>query len=97
MNNTTNKIGNFNPDFTMGVMSSLSYKQFSLNFSLDMRFGGDFVSQTYRYSESDLRTQRFLDNLIHPNGMNGEELANYLVDNDLVVVDRKSTSLNSSH
>lgn len=86
MNNTTNKIGNFNPDFTMGVMSSLSYKRFSLNFSLDMRFGGDFVSQTYRYSESDLRTQRFLDNLIHPNGMSGAELANYLVDNDLVVV-----------
>ena len=86
MNNTTNKIGNFNPDFTMGIMSSLSYRRFSLNFSLDMRFGGDFVSQTYRYSESDLRTQRFLDNLISPNGMTGEELANYLVDNDLVIV-----------
>ena len=84
--NTKNKIGNFNPDFSMGIMSSLSYKQFSLNFSLDMRFGGDFVSQTYRYSESDLRTQRFMDNLINPNGMTGPELANYLVDNDLVVV-----------
>ncbi len=86
MNNTDNKVGNFNPDFTMGVMSSLSYKRFSLSFSLDMRFGGDFVSQTYRYGESDLRTQRFLDNLIHPGGMSGAELKNYLIDNDLIVV-----------
>ncbi|WP_353124829.1 SusC/RagA family TonB-linked outer membrane protein [Parapedobacter pyrenivorans] len=86
MNNTDNKVGNFNPDFTMGVMSSLSYKRFSLNFALDMRFGGDFVSQTYRYGESDLRTQRFLDNLINPNGMTGEALRNYLTENDLIVV-----------
>jgi hypothetical protein len=83
---TRNKIGNFNPDFLMGLQTSLSYKGFSLNMSFDWRQGGDFVSQTYRYGESDLKSQRFLDNLINPNGMTGDQLRNYLVDNNKVVV-----------
>lgn len=86
INNTRNKIGNFNPDFMMGLQSMLTYKGFSLNMALDMRFGGEFISQTYRYAESDLRTQRFLDQLINPNGMTGETLRNYLVDNNLAFV-----------
>lgn len=84
--NTRHKIGNFNPDFVMGLQTSLTYKRFTLNAALDMRFGGDFVSQTYRYSESDLKTQRFLDNLINPNGLTGDDLRNYLIENDLVRV-----------
>jgi len=84
--NAKNKIGNFNPDFSMGMQTSLSYKRFSLNMAFDMRFGGDFVSQTYRYGESDLKSQRFLDQLINPNGMSGEELKNYLINNDLVII-----------
>ncbi|KAB7731526.1 SusC/RagA family TonB-linked outer membrane protein [Rudanella paleaurantiibacter] len=76
-----NKIGNFNPDFILGAQSSVSYKGFSLNLSLDWRAGGDFVSQTYRYMESDLRSQRFLDNLINPNGRTGDALRNWLVEN----------------
>ncbi len=76
-----NKIGNFNPDFILGAQSSISYKGFSLNLSLDWRAGGDFVSQTYRYMESDLRSQRFLDNLINPNGRTGDALRNWLVEN----------------
>lgn len=84
---TRNKIGNFNPDFTMGLQTSLSYKGFSLNMSFDWRHGGDFVSQTYRYGESDLKSQRFLDNLINPNGMTGDQLRNYLVDNNKVVIE----------
>ncbi|MBD2755435.1 SusC/RagA family TonB-linked outer membrane protein [Spirosoma validum] len=79
--NVKNKIGNFNPNFILGAQSSLSYKGFTLNLSLDWRSGGDFVSQTYRYSESDLRSQRFLDNLINPGGRTGDVLRNYLVDN----------------
>lgn len=79
--NTKNKIGNFNPDFMLGLQNSLSYKGFSLNFSLDWRKGGQFVSQTYRYMESDLRSQRFLDNLINPGGRTGDQLANYLKSN----------------
>ena len=76
-----NKIGNFNPNFILGAQSSLSYKGFTLNFSLDWRSGGDFVSQTYRYMESDLRSQRFLDNLINPDGRTSDALRNYLVEN----------------
>lgn len=84
--NTRNKIGNFNPDFLFGLQTALSYKAFTLNMSFDWRSGGDFVSQTYRYSESDLKTQRFLDLLIHPGGRTGDELRDYLVNNDLVIV-----------
>ncbi|TLU98754.1 SusC/RagA family TonB-linked outer membrane protein [Dyadobacter luticola] len=84
--NTRNKIGNFNPDFILGLQTQLSYKGFTLNMTFDWRQGGNFVSQTYRYSESDLKSQRFLDNLINPNGLSGDQLRNYLVDNDKVVV-----------
>jgi hypothetical protein len=87
--NTKNKIGNFNPDFIMGLQTSLSYKAFTLNLAFEWRSGGDFVSQTYRYGESDLKTQRFLDNLINPGGRSGDELRDYLVDNNLVVVGDK--------
>ncbi len=79
--NTRNKIGNFNADFILGLQTSLTYKNFSLNMTFDWRQGGDFVSQTYRYGESDLKTQRFLDNLINPNGLTGDALRNYLVAN----------------
>ncbi len=79
--NTRTKIGNFNPDFILGLQSSVSYKKLSVNMTFDWRKGGDFVSQTYRYAESDLRSQRFLDNLINPNGMTGDALRNYLVAN----------------
>lgn len=82
--NSRNKIGNFNPDFILGFQTSLTYKNFSLNATFDWRQGGDFVSQTYRYGESDLKSQRFLDNLINPNGLTGDALRNYLIDNDLV-------------
>ena len=76
--NSRNKIGNFNPKFIMGGQVALTYKAFSLNMSFDWRHGGDFVSQTYRYAESDLKTQRFLDKLINPNGLSGDALVNYL-------------------
>ncbi|RZL04127.1 MAG: TonB-dependent receptor, partial [Pedobacter sp.] len=84
--NTRNKIGNFNPDFILGFQTSLTYKNFSLNMTFDWRQGGEFISQTYRYGESDLKSQRFLDNLINPNGLTGDALRSYLVDNDLVRV-----------
>ena len=58
------KVGNFNPKFTMGLQTSLSYKRVSLTASLDWRNGGQFISQTYRYTESDLHSERFLQNTI---------------------------------
>ena len=84
--NTRNKIGNFNPDFILGMQTSLSYKNWSLNMTFDWRSGGDFVSQTYRYSESDLKSQRFLDNLINPGKMTGDVLRNYLVANQETMI-----------
>ena len=80
--NSKNRIGNYNPDFIVGLQTSLSYRRFSLNMSFDWRSGGVFVSQTYRYSESDLKSQRFLDNLINPGGRSGDELRNWLVANE---------------
>lgn len=77
--NTRNKIGNFNPDFVLGMQTTLTYKGFSLNMTFDWRNGGNFVSQTYRYAESDLRSQRFLDQLVNPNGLTGDALASKLL------------------
>jgi hypothetical protein len=54
-------IGNFNPDFTMGMQTSLNYKNWTVSASLDWRKGGQFVSQTFRYGESDLHSQRWID------------------------------------
>lgn len=62
------KVGNFNPDFVMGMQTSLSFKRFVLNASFDWRHGGEFMSFTYRYGESDWKSQRQLDNLI-PGGL----------------------------
>ena len=38
------KIGNYNPDFTLGVDNSFTYKNFVFNFLVDGRFGGEMVS-----------------------------------------------------
>jgi len=78
---TKNKIGNFNANFIMGMQTSLSYKSLSINLSFDWRNGGQFVSQTYRYGEENGRSQLFLDKLINPNGLTGDALKNYLVEN----------------
>lgn len=40
------KIGNFNPDWTLGWSNSLTYKGFSLYFLIDTRMGGDVISLT---------------------------------------------------
>lgn len=62
------KVGNFNPDFILGMQSAVSYKRFTLNASFDWRQGGEFMAHTYRYGESDWKSQRQLDNLI-PGGL----------------------------
>ena len=56
-------IGNFNPDFNIGMTTSASYKNWSISMNFDWRKGGQFVSQTHRYGESDMHTQRWLDNI----------------------------------
>lgn len=42
----TVKVGNANPVFTMGWSHTLTYKDFSIYFLLDCRYGGDVLSQT---------------------------------------------------
>lgn len=79
--NTKNKIGNFNPKFTLGGQVSLAYKGFSINMTFDWRNGGSFVSQTYRYGEEDGHSQLFYDKLINPNGLTGDALRDHLVAN----------------
>lgn len=79
--NTKNKIGNFNPNFVMGLQGSISYKSISLNFTLDWRNGGDFVSQTYRYGEENGQSSLFYDQLINPGNRSGQQVRDYLVAN----------------
>jgi len=74
-------IGNFNPDFMIGMQTGLSYKKWTLNASLDWRAGGQFISQTFRYGESDLHTQRWMDRTVNINDLSGSEMAQYLKDN----------------
>jgi TonB-linked SusC/RagA family outer membrane protein len=40
------KSGNYQPDYTGGVINTLNYKNFSLNFLIDFRIGGDVYSAT---------------------------------------------------
>ncbi|SHO60941.1 SusC/RagA family TonB-linked outer membrane protein [Algoriphagus zhangzhouensis] len=58
------KVGNFNPDFMLGFQTTLNIKRFVISASIDWRQGGEFMSFTYRYGESDWKSQRQLDMLI---------------------------------
>ncbi len=77
-----NKVGNFNPKFIMGIQNSVSWKNWSLNFTLDWRNGGQFVSQTYRYGMSNGQTLLPLMNAMDAGLMSGKELRDYLVANE---------------
>lgn len=87
------KIGNFNPDFILGMQSTLSYKNFSLNMTFDWRSGGQFVSQTYRYTAEDNLSQAWLDEAVNPGALGGaasQELRDWVVANadQLIFSDR---------
>jgi TonB-linked SusC/RagA family outer membrane protein len=49
------KLGNFNPDFILGLNTTLRYKQFSLNLVGSLRQGGEYVSVNQQYLESNGR------------------------------------------
>lgn len=79
------KVGNYNPDFIMGLQSSLSYKNFTLNMTFDWRYGGQFVSQTTRYLTESVVTQTWLDELVHPGDLGGapsQALRDWVVANE---------------
>ena len=90
--NAKNKIGNFNPNFIMGMQSSITYKSFTLSFTLDWRNGGDFVSQTYRYGEENGQSSLFINGLLNPGSRTGQQERDYLVANQDKMI--KSTGNN---
>jgi TonB-linked SusC/RagA family outer membrane protein len=49
------KVGNFNPDYIVGLNTSLRYKQFSLTLVGSLRKGGRYVSVNQQYLESNGR------------------------------------------
>ncbi|MEG0517806.1 MAG: SusC/RagA family TonB-linked outer membrane protein [Bacteroidales bacterium] len=49
--------GNFNPDWTMGLGSNLSYKNFSFGFLLDIRKGGNIYLQSMMRLQANGQTQ----------------------------------------
>jgi TonB-linked SusC/RagA family outer membrane protein len=76
-----NKIGNYNPRFILGVNSMITYRSFALNFTLDWRCGGQFISQTERYGRDDGYSGSWLKSMINPGGRTGKDLRDWLVAN----------------
>ncbi len=75
------KVGNYNPDFVMGLQSSFSYKNLSLNLTFDWRSGGQYMSQTSRYMVEDGYGQQLIDNLVNPGiAEAGPELKQWVLD-----------------
>ncbi|MEN0055649.1 MAG: SusC/RagA family TonB-linked outer membrane protein [Mucilaginibacter sp.] len=73
------KTGNFNPDFIMGANSLLSYKNFSLNLTLDWRFGGQFFSDTERRLRNNGVSKRAYEKeAIDAGGRTGKALSDWL-------------------
>jgi len=72
-------IGNYNPDFTVGLQTSLQFKNWNLSMNFDWRKGGQFVSQTMRYYESDLQTTRWLDKVYNLSDVG--DIPTYIRDN----------------
>ena len=87
------KIGNYNPDFILGLQTSLSYKNLTLSMVFDWRSGGQYVSQTYRYLSESVLTQTWLDELINPGDLGGspsQALRDWVIENaeELLLADR---------
>ncbi|MBL7970373.1 MAG: SusC/RagA family TonB-linked outer membrane protein [Prolixibacteraceae bacterium] len=49
------KLGNFNPDYILGINTSLRYKRLTLNLVGSLRVGGEYVSVNQQYLESNGR------------------------------------------
>lgn len=56
-----NIVGDRNPDFVIGFVNSFSYKNFGLNFVLDIRKGGDVFNATELYMYSRGLSMKTLD------------------------------------
>ncbi|WP_076928260.1 SusC/RagA family TonB-linked outer membrane protein [Proteiniphilum saccharofermentans] len=60
------KVGNYNPNFIMGLQTSITYKNFTLSMTFDWRSGGQYVSQTWRYLTEGVVSNTWLNQLITP-------------------------------
>ncbi len=66
-------IGDRNPDFTLGTLNSLRYKNWSLNFLWDLKVGGDIFDATEMYltlngkgqKSADRRTSRIVKGVLN--------------------------------
>ena len=47
------KIGNYNPDFILGINPSFKYKNFRVFANFDWRSGGEFYSETMMFAKND--------------------------------------------
>ena len=79
-NSLKENIGNFNHDLMVGFQSNLSYRQFALDFSLDWRVGGQFISAGHRYHNSNHHFQSWFDNRM-TNLSHIDDLPSYLKEN----------------
>ncbi|PIF05628.1 MAG: SusC/RagA family TonB-linked outer membrane protein [Draconibacterium sp.] len=63
---TYEKIGNYNPNFIMGLQTAIYYRNFSLSMTFDWRSGGQYVSQTWRYLTESVVSNTWMNQLITP-------------------------------
>jgi TonB-linked SusC/RagA family outer membrane protein len=55
-------LGNYQPKYTMGIVNTLTYKNVSLGFLIDMRVGGKFYSQSLAYMYANGNAKGTLEN-----------------------------------
>ena len=55
------KIGNYNPDFVLGINPTVQYKNFTLTAVFDWRSGGQFYSETLRQGKNDGRFPEYIN------------------------------------
>ena len=86
------RLGNYNPDFTLGINNSFSWKGFNLGFLLDWRQGGVILSRTLliggtsgmmaETAEYDRETTTFIGGQTTVDGVSTLDRAGYMVDAD---------------
>ncbi len=65
-------LGNANPDFTLGWNNTISYKNFTLNFLIDGKFGGEVMSLTEAIADGESTINRPGEVLIFDESSNSE-------------------------